>query len=149
MFISNFAFLTPPVAMAALIASKIAQASYIKTATESVKTAFGGFTVPFLFIYCPFLLLLPQEPISAVLGIIGSLVFLFAAEVAFVGYYLVRCTFLERILAVGGAVLVFLSIVLSNWSLLCVGLVMMATLTFSQWKKRYATVERRREVVPE
>jgi len=136
MFISNFAFLTPPVAMAALIASKIANASYLKTAAESVKTAFGGFTIPFLFIYCPFLLLLPQDPYAAILGVVSSFFFLFAAEVAFVGYYLVPCSVLERILSVGGGVLMFLAIVSSSWSLLAAGLAVMAVVTVSQWRKK-------------
>ena len=122
--------------MAALIASKIANASYLKTAAESVKTAFGGFTIPFLFIYCPFLLLLPQDPYAAILGVVSSFFFLFAAEVAFVGYYLVPCSVLERILSVGGGVLMFLAIVSSSWTLLAAGLAVMAVVTVSQWRKK-------------
>jgi len=143
MFISNFAFLTPPVAMAALIASKIAEADYVKTAVESVKSALGGFTIPFLFIYCPFLLLLPQNPFQATIGLIGSILFLFTMEVAFVGYYMVRCGPAERSLLVAGAISFFLSIVLANGSFFFIGLALLAGLTFFQWRKRgLATAEK-------
>jgi TRAP-type uncharacterized transport system fused permease subunit len=136
MYISNFAFLTPPVAMAALIASKLAEASYIKTATEAVKSAFGGITIPFLFIYCPFMLLLPQDPIRGVAGIIASVLFLFSMEITFVGYYMSDCSILERVLTGASGILFFLSIVLANFILFGVGLAFIIFITFYQWKKK-------------
>jgi len=136
MYISNFAFLTPPVAMAALIASKLAEASYIKTATEAVKSAFGGITIPFLFIYCPFMLLLPQDPIRGVAGIIASVLFLFSMEITFVGYYMSDCSILERVLTGTSGILFFLSIALANFILFGVGLAFIIFITFYQWKKK-------------
>jgi TRAP transporter 4TM/12TM fusion protein len=136
MFISNFAFLTPPVAMAALIASKLAEASYVKTAVESVKTALGGFTIPFLFIYCPLLLLLPQDPIQGIAGLIASVLFLFSTEITFVGYYMVDCNILERILTGSSGILLFLSIVLANFTLFGMGLVIIIFITLYQWRKK-------------
>jgi len=136
MFFSTFAFLTPPVAMAALIAAKLAEADYLKTAAESVKTAIGAFTIPFLFIYCPFLLLLPQEPVSAARGLIASVFFLFATEVMFIGYYMVRCTIPERVLAGVGGLCLFLSVVMANFSLFFIGLGLVGGVTFLQWRKK-------------
>jgi len=136
MFISNFAFLTPPVAMAALIASKLAEASYVKTAVESVKTALGGFTIPFLFIYCPLLLLLPQDPIQGIAGLIASVLFLFSTEITFVGYYMVNCNILERIFTGASGILLFLSIVLANFTLFGMGLVIIIFITLYQWRKK-------------
>jgi TRAP transporter 4TM/12TM fusion protein len=136
MFISNFAFLTPPVAMAALIASKLAEASYIKTATESVKTALGGFTIPFLFIYCPLILLLPQDPIGGVAGLIATMLFLFSMEITFVGYYMVDSSILERVFTGASGVLFFLSIVLANFVLLGAGLTLILFVTLFQWRKK-------------
>jgi TRAP-type uncharacterized transport system fused permease subunit len=136
MFISNFAFLTPPVAMAALIASKLAEASYVKTAAESVKTALGGFTIPFLFIYCPIMLLLPQDPIRGVTGLIASLLFLFSMEITFVGYYMVDSSIPERIFTGASGILFFLSIVLSSVALFAVGLALVLSVTLFQWRKK-------------
>ena len=136
MFISNFAFLTPPVAMAALIASKLAEASYIKTAVESVKSALGGFTIPFLFIYCPLLLLLPQDPIRGIAGFIASILFLFAMEITFVGYYMVHSSLSERILTGASGILFFLSIILANFTLFGIGLALIIFITFFQWRRK-------------
>jgi TRAP transporter 4TM/12TM fusion protein len=136
MFISNFAFLTPPVAMAALIASKLAEASYVRTAAESVKTALGGLTIPFLFIYCPLLLLLPQDPIRGIAGLIASVLFLFSTEITFVGYYMVDCNFLERILTGACGILFFLSIVLANLTFFGMGLIIIIFITLYQWRKK-------------
>jgi TRAP transporter 4TM/12TM fusion protein len=136
MFISNFAFLTPPVAMAALIASKIAEASYIKTAVESIKTALGGVTIPFLLIYCPFMLLLPQDTIRGVAGIIASVLFLFSVEITFVGYYMSDCSILERVLTGTSGILFFLSIALANFTLLGVASALIIFITFYQWRKK-------------
>lgn len=136
MFISNFAFLTPPVAMAALIASKIAEASYIKTAVESIKTALGGVTIPFLLIYCPFMLLLPQDTIRGVAGLIASILFLFSIEITFVGYYIVDCSLLERVLIGASGILFFLSIVLADITFLWIGLALITFITFYQRRKK-------------
>ena len=136
MFISNFAFLTPPVAMAALIASKLAEASYVKTAIESVKSALGGLTIPFLFIYCPLMLLLPQDPIRGVAGLIASILFLFSMEITFVGYYMVDSSILERVFTGASGILFFLSIVLANFALFGVGLIVIFFVTLFQWRKK-------------
>jgi len=61
MFVAAFAFLTPPVAVVALIASRVAKSDYIKTSIESTKAAMGGFLLPFFFAYCPILLLQPKN----------------------------------------------------------------------------------------
>jgi TRAP transporter 4TM/12TM fusion protein len=136
MYISNFAFLTPPVAMAALIASKLAEASYVKTAAESVKSALGGFTIPFLLVYCPLLLLLPQDPVRGAAGLACSVLFLFSMEITFVGYYLRDCSILERIFTGASGTLFFLSVVLANLSLLGFGLALLVLITLSQWRKK-------------
>lgn len=49
--------LTPPVASAALVASRIAEANYTKTALRAVRLGLPGFILPVLFIYNPELIL--------------------------------------------------------------------------------------------
>lgn len=49
--------LTPPVASAALVASRIAEANYTKTALRAVRLGLPGFILPILFIYNPELIL--------------------------------------------------------------------------------------------
>jgi TRAP-type uncharacterized transport system fused permease subunit len=42
--------ITPPVAVAALVASKLASAGYFRTAFASCRIGLAGFVLPFLFI---------------------------------------------------------------------------------------------------
>jgi TRAP transporter 4TM/12TM fusion protein len=96
MFISVFAFLTPPVALVALITAKIAEAPYIKTAKESCKAALAGFLIPYIFVYCPVLLLEPRELVFAIVAILISFTLLISFEAAFVGFFISDCTWAER-----------------------------------------------------
>jgi TRAP transporter 4TM/12TM fusion protein len=96
MFISVFAFLTPPVALVSLITAKIAEAPYIKTATESCKAALAGFLIPYIFVYCPVLLLHPKEPVFAAVAIVISLLSLTSFQISFVGFFVSDCNLLER-----------------------------------------------------
>jgi len=72
--------ITPPIAIGALVASKIAGANYWKTCWESVKAAFAKYLLPFFFIYAPVVLLRPDAgfvpsllQVVAILGVIFSL----------------------------------------------------------------------------
>ena len=142
MFFAVFAFLTPPVALVALIAAKLADAPYMQSAIEATKAAVGGFIIPIMFIYCPFLLLQPQDPLGAVMGLIAAVACLFALEVAFVGYYLRNCTVLERFLAGAGGVALLTFFILKSHTLFGVGLVLCAIITLLQWRNKGAQTER-------
>lgn len=52
-----FATITPPVAIASMMVSKMAGTRYGPTAIETCKTAIAGFIVPFLFCYAPAIVL--------------------------------------------------------------------------------------------
>ena len=114
MYFGVFAFLTPPVALLALIAAKLAGASYFRSSVESTKAAVGGFLIPFMFVYCPVLLLRPMEPVAAILGILSCVLCLWALETAFVGYCLSNLLVWERCLAFTGGVAYFISVVSSS-----------------------------------
>jgi TRAP transporter 4TM/12TM fusion protein len=126
MYFAVFAFLTPPVALVALIAARLAQADYIRTAIESTKAAIGGFLIPFMFVYCPILLLQPMPWHRAVAGIVASVLCLSVLEVAFVGYFLVPCTRLSRLLAGAAGAALLASVIRSSYLLLALGLVLLA-----------------------
>ncbi len=136
MFFAVFAFLTPPVALVALVAAKLAEASYIKSAIEATKAAVGGFIIPFMFIYCPILLLQPQETLEAVLGIIASVTCLLTLEVSFVGYYFTHCDWADRLLA-GASGLALLAYFITGYHFLFyAGLTVCAGVSFLQWRKK-------------
>jgi TRAP transporter 4TM/12TM fusion protein len=64
------AVITPPVAPGSIVASKLAEAGFMKTAWEGTKLAAPFFLVPYFIIYNPMLVLEPQK---GLLGIVLAL----------------------------------------------------------------------------
>lgn len=56
-YFANMSAITPPVALAPLVASKIAGGSYFKTAGVALQLGLPGFALPFLFAFYPDLLI--------------------------------------------------------------------------------------------
>jgi len=134
-FASTFHSVTPPMAGAAIVASKLAGASYWKTAIETGKVALVGLILPFAFVYTPLILLQPLELFPEVLRLIGFLIALLALQITFVGYYRIHCTSLERMLAAVSAVLLLAFIPVQNNLLFAIGVGLFILLTLGQWRK--------------
>jgi TRAP-type uncharacterized transport system fused permease subunit len=79
--------ITPPVAIGALVASKIAGADYWQTAWESVKAAFAKYLLPFFFIYAPVVLLRPDAGfVPSFLQVAAILLVIFSLQIAVSNY---------------------------------------------------------------
>lgn len=101
LFIFYFAVLscvTPPVALAALVASTIAGSNYLKTAVEASKICAPGIIIPYMFLVNPTLLLQFPGAVCGALTIIALLLLLLALPAAMVGYLVTRLNPAERIL---------------------------------------------------
>ncbi len=131
-----FAFLTPPVAVVALIAAKLAEADYIKAAIEATKVAIGGFLIPFMFAYAPVLLFQRQELSSAMMAIVASVSCLLAFEISFVGYFSSKCDFFERFIALMSGISLFCFFILNKQLLFITGLSLLAFLILIQIHKK-------------
>ncbi len=97
-YFACIAFVTPPEAMAALVASKLAGSSFMRTGWESCLVALGGFLVPFLGIWAPVIMLAPQSLASGILDMIFVIVLLIAAQAVICDYYLTALTIPERVI---------------------------------------------------
>jgi len=139
MYVASFAFITPPVAPGAVIASKVAAASYMKTAVEATKVAFAGFLLPYMFVFAPVLLLMPQDPLISVLSLAAAVMGIVAFQVAFVGHYLEPCHFAERFLFILSAGWLITFLFMKNPAWFGVGATLFAVLSILQWRKRAAT----------
>jgi len=74
--------ITPPIAIGALVASKIAGANYWKTCWECVKAAFAKYLLPFFFIYAPVILLRPDAGfVPSLLQVAAILVVIFSLQI--------------------------------------------------------------------
>jgi TRAP transporter 4TM/12TM fusion protein len=107
LFILYFAILsgvTPPVALAAYIASAIAGSHWFSTALTASKIALGGFLIPYMFIYHPALLgqgTTIEIAIAVTTGILGVT----ALAASTIGYFVRPCAWWERAVLLAGAIL--------------------------------------------
>jgi TRAP-type uncharacterized transport system fused permease subunit len=106
LYFAAFSMVTPPVAVSALVASRLANAGYLKTAIEAMKVSLVAYLVPFLFIWSPVILLQPTDPLTAVISIIGIILAAVALSASSVGFYLTNLRGPERaLLGLDGAAL--------------------------------------------
>jgi TRAP-type uncharacterized transport system fused permease subunit len=138
-YFCNFSYITPPVALACVFASKLANASYIRTGFEAVKVGVGGFIIPFMIIWCPALLLDFSESVpQAVMKLVACFVSLFGLQIAIVGHYILDLKIIERVLFLFCTFLFMVSIYSGNMLFFGVGIIMIVGLTFRQYIKNKA-----------
>jgi TRAP transporter 4TM/12TM fusion protein len=103
------AMVTPPVALAAYAAASIAGADIMRTSLAAFRVALVGFTLPYIFVFRPELLLLAPDGAPPVLDVVQAVVVAalgigaFAAGLA--GHFFVRTTGGDRILLFTAAAL--------------------------------------------
>lgn len=79
--------ITPPVAIGALVASRIAGGEYWATCWEAIKAAFAKYLLPYLFIYAPVTILMPEYGfLYSVVQMITILVAILALQVGVSNY---------------------------------------------------------------
>ena len=110
MFVFYFgivADITPPVALAAYAGSAIAKSNPLKTGITATKLAITAFIVPYIFAYSPQMLLVIGEPtvFEIIQIVITSLVGIFSISAGMVGYMQHKAPIWQRILLVGGGLL--------------------------------------------
>lgn len=131
--------ITPPIAIGALVASKIAGANYWKTAWESVKAAFAKYLLPFFFIYAPVVLLQPDAGfVPTFLQLVAILVVIISLQIGVSNHCFTRLR-LDEMIAFIAASLFSLAVVFTRDELfffigLALFLVSLAR-QFMIWKK--------------
>jgi TRAP transporter 4TM/12TM fusion protein len=136
---ASFSTITPPVALASLVASRIAGTKYGPTAIESCKVASVGFLTPFLFVYAPAILL--TESVTNIWTWIDILlvVMLTASTLFFwVNYFMTKLNIFERVLFLISPCAVFVFLILRNpvWGAVSVAAFLIGSgVQFSKWLK--------------
>ena len=90
-------FLTPPIAIGAAIAARIADSRFWPTAVEATKVASAAFVIPFIAIWYPILMFRPSEPLLGVLGLFGAVALILSLQVTVCGQFLTKVGPGERI----------------------------------------------------
>ena len=88
---------TPPVAAAAMVGSKIAESDYVKTGMESLKLILPFFIVPFFLTTNPIVMGKSQPLLSGAAAMVALIVACGSITVFSQGYFLVVTKKLERI----------------------------------------------------
>ena len=111
MFIFYFgllSMLTPPVALSALIASRVAEANFWLTSIESCRLGIIAFIIPFFFVYQP-VLLLEGSPIDLIHAIVTAVTGVIGLSAALTRYFFTRVLSIWEValLAAGGLLLLY------------------------------------------
>lgn len=117
-YFGMMSMVTPPVALAAYASASIAQAPIMRTAFAAFKFSLVGFTLPFMFIYRPELLLMASSEdgivwYQVVLAVVASILGVVALAAGVTGYLRNRLNVVFRVLLFAAAVML-----LSNENLL-------------------------------
>ncbi len=113
-YFAVFSTLTPPVAVSVLAAAKLADASFLKTAADSMKIAATTFIIPFAFVYSPELMAFPSLPLSAFFDIAEVILVQVVVSAAAYGWMVRNLVGWERVTALGLAVVGFLTMTIGE-----------------------------------
>ncbi len=137
MFVFYFgivADITPPVALAAYAGASIARANPFRTAVESTKLAIGAVIIPYVFCYNPSMLLINTTALQLTQNLITASCGMFGVGAAMIGYCLTNMYRLERLLFVGGGLMLIDPGTFSDIT----GLSILAAGVVIQWRRRKA-----------
>ena len=97
--------ITPPVALAAYAGSAIAGANPMKTAVNATKLAIAAFIIPYILAFNPAMVLVDTSLPQVLMIAVTSLVGMFGLGMALEGFCRGRLTWIERLLAAAGGML--------------------------------------------
>ena len=101
--------ITPPVALAAYAGSAIAKSKPMKTAVTASRLGIAAYIVPFVFAFCPALIMqVPVEPYMVVLNTAMALFGLFGVASGLQGYLFGKINPILRVLAIVAGVAIMI-----------------------------------------
>ena len=122
-YFANMSAITPPIAVAALVAAKIADADYIKTSFAALRLGLPGLILPFLFVNSPGILGLEGGIGRQLLEFATALIGVVALTIVISGFIDRRIALWQRgVLLAGVAALLYPSDVASLAGLSCIAL---------------------------
>jgi TRAP transporter 4TM/12TM fusion protein len=130
-FWATLSFITPPVGLAFYAACAISNASVMRTGVSCLRVGAVAFIIPFLFVYFPSLLLIGSIP-NVLLTFVSAVVGVFYLSVGLTGYWLTNFSFLQRLMSIGGALLLLKPGILTDMG----GVLVIGTLFIWQYRKR-------------
>jgi TRAP transporter 4TM/12TM fusion protein len=123
LYYANLAFITPPIAVGALVAAGIAGASFWRIGFTAIRLAIVGFIIPIVFVYRPALLLF-GSPVEIIWALAASAALVVCLASALEGWMLNRLNILKRVALFGaGIALIPANLLVNAVAIVLVGLV--------------------------
>jgi TRAP-type uncharacterized transport system fused permease subunit len=123
---------TPPVAISAYVAAGIARAPMAKTGWIAFRLGLASFIVPYAFVYSQRLLLI-GDPFRIVIAVASALVGVYALSVASEGYWSRHLQVIQRLIALGAAVLM----IVPGWQTDLIGIAALAMVyVWQRWLQK-------------
>jgi TRAP-type uncharacterized transport system fused permease subunit len=140
-YFACFSFVTPPVAIGALVGSRLAAADYTRSGLEACKVAFGGFVIPYIIVFFPTVTLQNTDMsfVFILLGFTALVGGLISLEIGFIGYFFSALPWLKRAGFIIIAAFFLLFVMSQKFSLFLIGGALGLFLGFWEWKKRRRT----------
>jgi TRAP-type uncharacterized transport system fused permease subunit len=128
---------TPPVAGATLVGSKIAGGSYMKASWESLKLSAPFFIVPYFVVKNPVILSKSQPLIQTLSAIIALMIACGGMLVFCQNLCFTRTEFLERVLFLTAAIMAAYYGLNGGFAVLIAAILLFCILIIVQWRKRW------------
>lgn len=102
-YFAVIACITPPVCAAVYVAAGIAESNWLRTGVDACKLGAASFIVPFIFVYCPELLIVGTFS-DIVIAVLTSIFGTAILSIAVTGYFMYPLRAIERLCLIGAAV---------------------------------------------
>jgi len=138
LYFGLMSMITPPVALAAFTAAKLAEASPVTTAMAACRFGWPAFVVPFLFVVAPNLIMV-GEPVDIAIAFVTAIAGIWFASAGMIGFFTVKLTVIQRAAyMVGGLSLLLPSQAFASAYLVEIagGIICVATLTLERMSKQ-------------
>jgi len=148
LFLGVASFLTPPVAMAAIVAAGIAGSNYMRTAVQSVRIGIMIYLIPFLYAYNPVILGQWKEysPIAIFVTLLSLFLGILPLCASLGGYYIRRVSWAERFVLAASWAGLWGYIIGQNSLFFAIGIVLLIVVTLAQLREK-ATIRRENTTV--
>ena len=134
--LANVSSITPPVAVASMVAANIARAKFFETSFIAVRLGLPGFLLPFLFITHPAILGIDASIGGQVLVSVIALIAVVALNIALEGYIFYPISIIERVLLLPAA----FGMLYPGWATTVVGLALLLAIAARSWILSYRPV---------
>jgi TRAP-type uncharacterized transport system fused permease subunit len=134
-YLANFSYITPPVAVAAVFASRVAGSDFIKTAFQASKVGIGAYVMPFMVVWVGALTWRFSDPFFTVTGIISCIITFIGIQASLAGYFLTDLNLIERFTFIAGSFFLLVHIATTNIGWFIAGIAILVVMVFWQRHK--------------